>query len=310
MTTTRVALVTGAGSGMGRSTAECFLDRGWTVLALDPVPVEIDGADGRLVPIAVDVRDRDAVESALATRLLDACGSIHAVANVAGIYPPSTLETVTTELFHRVFDVNVLGVLNVMAAAVPYMPEGSAIVNFASVDRVHRVSGTAGLRRVQGSRDHDHQGHRAGACTPPDPGERDRSGMGRHAGQCGDWADAGCRSLRSARPRGPAIGDCGVGLAAHRRRCRDVYDRRDRHLVRRRRHPLKLIQCQPISVPQRKPLWLAELWLACYRRIDAVGRGAEIDAATYQPGTVVRELAGVRHDAFRARLQHLLIQHA
>ncbi len=56
------------------------------------------------------------------------------MANVAGIYPPSTLETVTTELFHRIFDVNVLGVINIMAAAAPHMPEGSAIVNFASVD--------------------------------------------------------------------------------------------------------------------------------------------------------------------------------
>ena len=134
MTTTRVALVTGAGSGMGRSTAECFLVHGWTVLALDSMPVEIDGADGRLVPAAVDVRDRDAVESVLSVRLPDAGGSIHAVANVAGTYPPSTLQTVTTELYHRVFDVNVLGVINVMAAAVPHMPEGSAIVNFASVD--------------------------------------------------------------------------------------------------------------------------------------------------------------------------------
>jgi NAD(P)-dependent dehydrogenase (short-subunit alcohol dehydrogenase family) len=132
--TTGVALVTGAGSGMGRSTAECFLDHGWTVLALDLMPVEIDGTDGRLLPIAVDVRDRNAVESALAERLPDAGGSIHAVANVAGIYPPSTLQTVTTELYHRVFDVNVLGVINVMAAAVPHMPEDSAIVNFASVD--------------------------------------------------------------------------------------------------------------------------------------------------------------------------------
>jgi NAD(P)-dependent dehydrogenase (short-subunit alcohol dehydrogenase family) len=102
------------------------------VLALDLMPVEIDGAGGRLVPITVDVRDREAVESALAVYLPDAGGSIHAATNVAGIYPPSTLETVTTELFHRVFDV--LDVINVMAAAVPHMPEGSAIVNFASVD--------------------------------------------------------------------------------------------------------------------------------------------------------------------------------
>ena len=89
---------------------------------------------GRLVPIAVDVPDRSGIESALAKHLPDLGGAIDAVLNVAGIYPPSTLETVTTELFHRVFDVNVLGVINVMAAAVPHMQEGSAIVNFASVD--------------------------------------------------------------------------------------------------------------------------------------------------------------------------------
>jgi NAD(P)-dependent dehydrogenase (short-subunit alcohol dehydrogenase family) len=131
---TGVALVTGAASGMGRSTATAFLSRGWTVLALDVSPLQIANSRGRLVPIAVDVRDRSGIESALATHLPDLGGAIDAVLNVAGIYPPSTLETVTTELFHWVFDVNVLGVINVMAAAVPYMPEGSAIVNFASVD--------------------------------------------------------------------------------------------------------------------------------------------------------------------------------
>ena len=131
---TWVALVTGAASGMGRSTASAFLSRGWTVLALDVSALEIKDTSARLVPIAVDVRDRSGIESALATHLPDLGGAIDAVLNVAGIYPPSTLETVTTELFHRVFDVNVLGVINVMAAAVPHMPEGSAIVNFASVD--------------------------------------------------------------------------------------------------------------------------------------------------------------------------------
>lgn len=127
-------MVTGAGSGMGRSTAERFLAEGWTVLALDLAPVEIDSGSGRLVPVAVDVRDRAAVEAALAAHLPEVGGALHAVANVAGIYPPSTLETVTAELFHRVFDVNVLGVLNVMAAAVPHLPDGAGIVNFASVD--------------------------------------------------------------------------------------------------------------------------------------------------------------------------------
>lgn len=133
-TTPGVALVTGAGSGMGRSTAGAFLEQGWTVLAVDVAAVDPTGTDGRLIPLVVDVRDRTAIEAALAEHLPGLGGAIHAVANVAGIYPPSTLETYTTELFHRVFDVNVLGVLNIMAAAVPYMPEGSGIVNFASVD--------------------------------------------------------------------------------------------------------------------------------------------------------------------------------
>lgn len=130
----RVALVTGAASGMGLSTAEIYLRQGWTVLAVDLHEAAIEPGAGRLVPIAADVRDREAIDAALARHLPELGGELHAVANVAGIYPPSTLDTVTAELFHRVFDINVLGVINVMAAAAPYLPEGSAIVNFASVD--------------------------------------------------------------------------------------------------------------------------------------------------------------------------------
>lgn len=133
-----VALVTGAGSGMGRSTAQAFLDRGWTVLALDVAaadPTATDTAsDGKLIPVIADVRDRDALDEVLAEHLPGIGGRLHAVVNVAGIYPPSTLETVTAELFHRVFDINVLGVINVTAAALPYLGDGSAVVNFASVD--------------------------------------------------------------------------------------------------------------------------------------------------------------------------------
>ena len=134
MTDARVALVTGAGSGMGRATAEVFLSNGWTVLAVDIAPAEIFAAAGRPVPITADVRDREALDAALAEVLPAVGGSIDAVANVAGIYPPSTLETATAELFHQVFDVNVLGVINVTAAALPFMAEASAVVNFASVD--------------------------------------------------------------------------------------------------------------------------------------------------------------------------------
>lgn len=128
-----VALVTGAGSGMGLSTAQAFLSRGWTVLGLDIAPVEALSEEGQFISALVDVADGPAVD-ALVREHIPALGELRAVANVAGIYPPSTLETVTAELFRKVFDVNVLGVVNVMASAAPHMKSGTSIVNFASID--------------------------------------------------------------------------------------------------------------------------------------------------------------------------------
>jgi NAD(P)-dependent dehydrogenase (short-subunit alcohol dehydrogenase family) len=130
MTQIPVALVTGAGSGMGASTMHAFQRHGWHVLAVDVTPVE---ASPCCTPIVVDVRDRAALEEALTT-VLPSVGPLRAVANIAGIYPPSTLTDFTPDLFHRIMDINVLGVLNVMAAAAPWLSEGDSIVNFASVD--------------------------------------------------------------------------------------------------------------------------------------------------------------------------------
>jgi 3-oxoacyl-[acyl-carrier protein] reductase len=133
-TSASTVVITGAGSGMGRSTAERFLGEGWTVIALDIAPVEIPEKPGRVLSAVVDVRDRKAVADALAELVPQAGGTVEALANVAGIYPPTTLETYTDELYRRVFDINVLGVLNVTAETAQYMREGASIVNFASVD--------------------------------------------------------------------------------------------------------------------------------------------------------------------------------
>jgi 3-oxoacyl-[acyl-carrier protein] reductase len=120
-TAIQTIVVTGAASGMGRATVELFLSEGWRVLGLDVAPVEID------------VRSRASVDEALATLLPDG-GRIDAVANIAGVYPPTSIDSYDEETYRRIFDINVFGLVNVIAAAKPYLGEGSAVVNFASVD--------------------------------------------------------------------------------------------------------------------------------------------------------------------------------
>jgi 3-oxoacyl-[acyl-carrier protein] reductase len=124
-----LAIVTGAASGMGRACAERFAAEGWSVAGLDLAPADLGSVRG----LPVDVTDPRAVGAAVA-QAVDELGAPSAVVNAAGIYPPTTLETATVELYRRTFDVNVLGTILVTQAAAPHMADGGAIVNFASID--------------------------------------------------------------------------------------------------------------------------------------------------------------------------------
>ncbi|MGW9111768.1 SDR family NAD(P)-dependent oxidoreductase [Microbacterium sp. NPDC055683] len=126
----RTAVVTGASSGMGLATATAFRTEGWRVVGIDVAAPAVD--DGVLSVVA-DVRSRDDVARAL-DEVLAPGDRIDAVANIAGVYPPTTLESYDEATYRRIFDINVLGVVNVVAAARPRMGDGATIVNFASVD--------------------------------------------------------------------------------------------------------------------------------------------------------------------------------
>ncbi|AUG30794.1 MULTISPECIES: SDR family NAD(P)-dependent oxidoreductase [Microbacterium] len=129
-----VALITGAASGMGQSTVELFRERGYTVVALDVAwPAEPADIDGDVLRIVADVRSREAVAAAVDAVLAPGRG-IDVVANIAGVYPPTTLASYDEATYRRIFDINVLGVLNVIAAARPRLSRGASVVNFASVD--------------------------------------------------------------------------------------------------------------------------------------------------------------------------------
>lgn len=133
------ALITGAGSGMGAATAERFLRAGWGVLALDKAeePIRaLESAHGpAVVPVVVDIVDRAAVSAAI-----EASGvgpRLYTALNIAGVYPPTTLDDFTEDKYRLIFDINVLGTLNVAAEAISvFRAHGTkgSIVNFASVD--------------------------------------------------------------------------------------------------------------------------------------------------------------------------------
>ncbi len=134
----QAALVTGAASGMGLATVRRFLGAGWRVYGVDREELRLTELAGELgdafSPVTADVTDVDTLSAALDR----AAGSapLHAVVNAAGIYPPTTLADVTAAVYRRVFDVNVLGVLNVCQVCAPRLRAagGGGIVNFASVD--------------------------------------------------------------------------------------------------------------------------------------------------------------------------------
>lgn len=128
------AIVTGAASGMGRAAAELLTDAGWQVLALDRVATEYATETGTVRTVAVDVTDRAAIGQAIDSHLAAGGAPVSLVANIAGVYPPTTLDTFDEATYRLVFDVSVLGTLNVTAEAVARMSDGGAVVNFASVD--------------------------------------------------------------------------------------------------------------------------------------------------------------------------------
>jgi 2-keto-3-deoxy-L-fuconate dehydrogenase len=125
------AVVTGGASGIGLATATLLAQRGARVAVLD---LNADGVPEPLLGLAADVRDDAQVRSAVvaaAARL----GGIDILVNNAGIGAQGTVEDNPDDEWQRVFDVNVMGMVRVTRAALPYLRESrhAAIVNTCSV---------------------------------------------------------------------------------------------------------------------------------------------------------------------------------
>jgi 3-oxoacyl-[acyl-carrier protein] reductase len=141
-----VAVITGAGSGIGRASALEFAREGACVIVADLNPAsaqatteQIQASGGQAAPVAVDVTNQDDVGHMIATAI-DSFGRLDVLFNNAGLPQTFTpFEQSTDDLYNRIFDVNVKGVFYGCRAVIPHMKAhgGGVILNTAS---------TAGIR--------------------------------------------------------------------------------------------------------------------------------------------------------------------
>ena len=143
-TTARIALVTGAGSGIGRATALALLDAGWSVVLAgrraEPLQALVDAAQARgqrALAVPTDVTDPASVE-ALFAQIEREFGRLDVLFNNAGVNAPAVpMDELPLEKWFSVLNTNVTGVFLCARAAFGLMrrqtPQGGRIINNGSI---------------------------------------------------------------------------------------------------------------------------------------------------------------------------------
>ena len=132
----KVALITGAGSGIGRAVTVRLASEGAAVFAVDIDPAGLDETAG-LAPAGIrthrtDVSDRDGVSTAV-EECVGALGRLDVLGNVAGIARAEHVEAVTESEYRQMMGVNLDGPFFLCQASIPHLlPTAGNIVNLAS----------------------------------------------------------------------------------------------------------------------------------------------------------------------------------
>ena len=179
----KVAIITGAGRGIGRATALRFAEEGATVVVADvdgdeavTVAAEIEATGGTARAARIDVADPESVDAGVGG-VVGEFGRVDVLVNNAGILRDARLTKMSAEEFDAVIDVNLRGVFVCTQAVVPGMVEqGSGVIlnassvvalygNFGQTNYVAAKSGVIGMTKVW-ARELGPKGIRVNAVAP------------------------------------------------------------------------------------------------------------------------------------------------